>query len=133
MRLWSNVAVVIDDEKPVSILAYIDFADRNPVVLLERPSMKFSLPKASQKRIISTGLCGDVYGSTGKISKLIIGDYQLNEVKVSMAPAEVRSKQKNADVVIGGGVLNRFNLNFGDRNKDLYLKPNKSFSEPFNE
>lgn len=127
---WIDAAVVIDNENPVNISAYIDFADRDPMVLLERQSMKFQLPKSSEKKIIGTGLSGDVYGSTGKISKLIIGSYQLKEVKVSIAPAEVRSKQKDADAVIGCGALNRFNLIFDYRNKYLYLKPNKSFSKP---
>lgn len=130
---WIDAAVVIDDEKPVSISAYIDFADSDPVVLLERPKMKFSLPKGSERKVIGTGLSGDIYGRTGKISKLIIDSYQLNEVRVSIAPAEVRSKQKNADAVIGCGALNRFNLIFDYRNKYLYLKPNKSFKESFNE
>jgi len=128
---WMDAALAIDDEEMVSISAYIDFADSDPMVLLERETMKFNLPNASEKRIIGTGLSGDIYGSTGKISKLIIGSYQLNDVKVSIAPAEVRSKQKNADVVIGCGAMNRFNLIFDYRNKYLYLKPNKSFRKPF--
>ncbi len=45
------------------------------MVLLERPSMKFRLPKASEKKVIGTGSSGDVYGSKGRISKLIIGSY----------------------------------------------------------
>jgi hypothetical protein len=130
---WIDASVIIDDEKPVSISAYIDFADSDPMVLLERPSMKFTIPKGSEKKIIGTGLSGDIYGRTGKITKLIIGSYQLNDVKVSIALAEVRSKQKNADAVIGCGALNRFNLIFDYRNKYLYLKPNKSYNELFSE
>jgi hypothetical protein len=128
---WIDVSVVIENEDPVCISAYIDFADRNPLVLLERQTMKFYLPKTAEKKIIGTGLSGDIYGSTGKISKLIIGDYQLNNVLVSIAPADVRSKQKNADAVIGCGSLNRFNLIFDYKNKNLYLKPNKTFSNNF--
>ncbi len=124
---WIDASVVIEDENPVKISAYIDFADRDPMVLLEQPSMKYQLPEASETTIIGTGLSGDVYGRSAKISKLIIGSYQLNEVKVSIAPAQIRSKQKGADAVIGCGSLNRFNLIFDYRNKYLYLKPNKSF------
>lgn len=128
---WIDVSVVIENEDPVSISAYIDFADRDPMVLLEQQTMKFSLPKTTEKKIIGTGLSGDIYGSTGKISKLIIGDYHLNNVLVSIAPADVRSKQKNADAVIGCGALNRFNLIFDYKNKTLFLKPNKSFNNSF--
>jgi hypothetical protein len=52
-------------------------------------------------------------------------------VKVSIAPAQVRSKQKDADAVIGCGSLNRFNLIFYYKNKYIYLKPNNSFKKPF--
>jgi hypothetical protein len=128
---WIDVSVVIENEDPINISAYIDFADRDPMVLLERQTMKFSLPKTTENKIIGTGLSGDIYGSKGKISKLIIGDYHLNNVLVSIASAEVRSKQKNADAVIGCGALNRFNLVFDFKNKYLYLKPNKSFSNNF--
>lgn len=130
---WVDVKIVIGGEEPVNISTYIDFADRDPVVLLKRPSMKFSLPEGSEKKVIGRGLSGDIYGSEGKISKLIIGPYQLDDVKVSIVPADVRSKQKNADAVVGCGALNRFNLIFDYRNKFLYLKPNKSFNELFNE
>lgn len=128
---WIDAEVIINDEKPVSISAYIDFADSDPMVLLEKPSMKFTLPERTEEKIIGRGLSGDVYGSTGKISKLIIGSYQLKDVKVSIAPVEVRSKQKDPDAIIGCGALNRFNLIFDYRNKYLYLKPNNSFHELF--
>ena len=130
---WIDVSVVIANEYPVSISAYIDFADRDPMVLLERETMKFPLPKTTENKIIGTGLSGDIYGSKGKISRLIIGNYQLNNVLVSIAPANMRSKQKNADAVIGCGALNRFNLVFDYKNKYLYLKPNKSFNKLYAE
>lgn len=129
---WIDISVVIENEEPIKISSYIDFADRDPLVLLERQTMKFSLPKTIEKKILGTGLSGDVYGSVGKISKLIIGDFQLDNINVSIAPADVRSKQKNADAIIGCGALNRFNLIFDYKNKNLYLKPNKSFSNSFN-
>ena len=125
---WIDLELIIKDEEPVKVSAYIDFADRDPVVLLERPIMKFSLPEGSEKKLLGTGLNGDVYGMTGNISKLIIGPYQMNNVQVSIAEAAVRSKQKDADIILGCGTLNRFNLIFDYRNRYLYLKPNDTFN-----
>jgi len=130
---WMDVSVVTREEEPVRISAYIDYADRDPVVLLERPVMKFTLPEASGKKLLGTGLSGDVYGSRGKIAKLMIGPYQLNDVKVAIAPAQQRSKQQDADAVIGSGALNRFTLIFDYRNSCLYLRPNNSFNKPFSD
>jgi len=80
---------------------------------------------------IGRGLSGDIYGKTGNISKLIIGPYELNNVIASFAPAEVRSKQENADAILGNRSLRRFNLIFDYSNKKLYLRSNTHFNDPF--
>lgn len=128
---WVDIGVVIKNEKPVTISAYIDFADRDPLVILEKPVMKISILEGSEQKIIGTGLSGDIYGKTGRISKLIIDTFELNNVNVTIAPASARSKQKNADAVLGCGALNRFNIIFDFKNKYLYLRPNKSFNKRF--
>jgi len=128
---WINASVVIEDEKPISLSMYIDYAAGDAVVLLEKPDMKFQLPKETVDVHIGRGLSGDIYGKAGTISRLIIGPYELNSVKVAIAPAEVRSKQDNADAILGNGGLRRFNLIFDYANKRLYLKPNTHFNDPF--
>jgi hypothetical protein len=128
---WMDTSVVIEDEDPIRLSTYIDFAARDAVVLLERPDMKFGLPKELADAHLGRGLSGDVYGKTGRIAKLIIGPYELKNVKASFAPAKVRSKQPGADAVIGSASLIRFNLIFDYSNKALYVKPNARFTDPF--
>jgi hypothetical protein len=128
---WIDAFVVIENEAPVPVSMYIDYADNDAIVLLEKPSMKFSLPEKTEKVLLGTGLSGDIYGKTGLISKLIIGTYELDSVKASIALAEVRSKQKNADAILGSGSLKRFNLIFDYENQKLYIKPNTHFNDPF--
>ena len=128
---WMNASVIIDKEQPVSLEVYIDFAAGDAVMLLEKSNMKFSLPKETNNVHIGRGLSGDIYGKTGIISKLIIGPFELNNVKASFASAEVRSKQDNADAILGNESLRRFNLIFDYANKKLLLKPNKHFEEPY--
>ena len=129
---WVNASVVITEEKPISLSMYIDYAAGDAIVLLEKPNMKFFLPGETVDVYIGRGLSGDIYGKAGNISKLIIGPYELNNVKASFAPAAVRSKQDNADAILGNGSLRRFNLIFDYANKKLYLKPNSHFNDPFN-
>ncbi|MBA7521361.1 hypothetical protein ES705_13468 [subsurface metagenome] len=128
---WVEASVVIEEEKPTSLFMYIDYAAGDAIVLLEKPNMKFRLPEETANVHIGRGLSGDIYGKTGNISKLIIGPYELNNVKASFAPAEVRSKQDNADAILGSGSLRRFNLIFDYANKKLYLKPNTHFNDSF--
>jgi hypothetical protein len=129
---WVDASIVIEDEEPISISTYIDYASGDPVVLLEKPDQKFVLPKETENVHIGRGLSGDIYGKTGYISKLIIGSYELEKVNASFASARVRSKQDNADGSLGTGSLRRFNLIFDYANEKLYIKPNTHFDEPFN-
>jgi hypothetical protein len=124
---WMDVSVVINHEDPILLSSYIDFAAGENIELLEKKDMKFELPKEMVEKHLGRGLSGDIYGKVGQISKLIIGPYELNNIEAAIAPAGIRSKQENADAVIGNGSLRNFNLIFDYSNRKLYLKPNKHF------
>jgi len=128
---WVDAYVVIEDEAPILLSMYIDFASRDAIELLEKPGMKFSLPEETVNAHLGTGLSGDIYGKTGKISKLILGPYELHNVAAAFAPAKTRSKQDNADAILGNDSLRRFNLIFNYAGSKLYIKPNSFFNEPF--
>ena len=129
---WLDASVVIKDEQPIPLSMYIDYAAGDAIILLEKPDMKFNLPEETVDIHIGKGLSGDIYGKSGKISKLIIASYELNHVRASFAPVKIRSKQDDADAILGNGSLRRFNLIFDYFNKKLYLKPNSHFNEPCN-
>jgi hypothetical protein len=128
---WLDGFVVIGNETPVSVSMYIDYAAGDPVLLLEKPDMKFNLPEKTDSVFIGRGLSGDIYGRTGYISKLIIGGYELTNVKASIAGAEIRSRQKGGDAILGVGSLRRFNSVFDYAGQSLYVKPNSHFNEPY--
>jgi len=124
---WFDVAVVIENGTPIQISTYIDFASGESIELLEKETMKYALPKKMEKAYLGRGLSGDIHGKTGTISKLFIGKYELKNLKAAIAPASVRSKQKNADAIIGNNSLRRFNLIFDYKQKKLYIKPNSFY------
>lgn len=128
---WIDVSIVVDKEKPITISTYIDLASGDAIELLEGEDMKFSLPKITEKDYLGRGLSGDVFGKKGKISKLIIGGYELKEVATSITPKKIRSKQKNADGILGNDSLRRFNLIFDYANRILWIKPNDYFYDKF--
>jgi len=127
---WLDAAVSIDQEDPVSLSMYIDFAAGDEIVLLEKPDMKFTLPAETEQVLIGKGLSGDIYGKTGTVTKLILGPYELDRIKGSFTDAEVRSRQDNADGILGNTSLRRFNLIFDYSGRKLYLQPNTHFSNP---
>ncbi len=126
-----NVKIAIENEEPIPILCYIDYASSEAIELLIKGDQKFTLPKETKDYYLGRGLSGDINGKRGKIAKVIIGNFELSNVEAAFAPAEVRSKQKVADGVIANNLLRRFNLIFDYGNKKLYLKPNNSFYEKF--
>ena len=128
---WIDASVVIGDEEPVLLSMYIDYASSESVELLEKPEMKFSLPEETEDAYLGRGLSGDIYGKRGRISKLIIGPFELNNISAAFASEKTRSKMENADGILGNRSLMRFNLIFDYANKKLYIKPNSHFNEPF--
>jgi hypothetical protein len=128
---WLDVAVVIEDESPIELSVYIDYAAGDAILLLEKSDMKFNLPTKTEDVYLGRGLSGDIYGKTGTIAKVIIGPYEMLDIKAAIAPAEVRSKQDNADAILGIESLRKFNHIFDYANKKLYLKPNSHFNDSF--
>jgi len=124
---WLDASLATGKEMPVSLSMYIDFAAGDEILLLEKPDQKFILPEETREVYLGTGLSGDIYGKTGMISKLVIGPFELKNINASFAEARVRSKQKDADAVLGNECLRRFNLIFDYQDKKLYLKPNSHF------
>ncbi|MFC1784115.1 hypothetical protein ACFL0J_00630 [Candidatus Neomarinimicrobiota bacterium] len=124
---WIDVSVAIEKEDPVTISTYVDFAAGETIELLEKENMKVTLPAKLEEAHLGRGLSGDIYGKIGIISKLIIGPYELNRIKAAFVSSVARSKQSNADGIIGNGSLKYFNLIFDYKNKKLFLKPNAHY------
>jgi hypothetical protein len=128
---WMDAGIVIKNEKPIPISCYIDYASSEAIELLMKSDQKFKMPALTEDYYLGRGLSGDINGKTGRISKVILGSYELTDVKAAFAPSEVRSKQKGADGVISNNLLRRFNLIFDYEGRKLFIKPNSFFKEPF--
>jgi hypothetical protein len=128
---WIDVSIVIENEKPIPISCYIDYASSEAIELLMKSDQKFKIPAKTEDYYLGRGLSGDINGKKGQISKVIIDPYVLGNVNAAFAPAEVRSKQKGADGVISNNLLRRFNLIFDYSERRVFLKPNSYFNEPF--
>jgi len=128
---WIDASIDIKGDQDVAVAMYIDLASGEGVELLLRDNMKFTLPESLTESYLGRGVSGDIYGYAGIIERLCLGPYTLKRVKTAFAPAEVRSKQQNADGILGNNVLRRFNLIFSYATKRLYLKPNTYYQKCF--
>jgi len=128
---WIDIAIATKDEPPVRLSTYIDFASREALELLTRDVNRFQLPAETKSYYLGRGLSGDIFGQEATIARMRIGSQQLTDVRVAIAAASVRSRQDNADGIVGNDALRRFNVIFDYAHAKLHIRPNSSFSEPF--
>jgi len=126
-----NIKLAVEDEEPVQLYVYIDYASSLSVELSITPEIKVKVPEKFEGNFNGFGFSGDVKGKTAKVSKVIIGKYEFSNVTTTFFEGYSRSKDKNADGTIANDFLRRFNLVFDYGNKRLLIKPNNSFNEPF--
>jgi hypothetical protein len=128
---WIDITIATEDEALTRISTYIDSASSEALELLSRTVNKFRLPARTKEINLGRGLSGDINGQIGTISRMRIGTRQLANVAVAIAPAAVRSRQDNADGIIGNNALRRFNVVFDYAHNMLHIRPNSHYSEPF--
>ena len=128
---WIDLDVATADEPPARLSAYIDSASRETLELLRRDANRFTLPATTTKRHLGRGLSGDIYGEEGTIARVRIGDHELESVRVAIALASTRSRQRDADAIVGNGVLSRFHVVFDYAGERLHIRPNAHFGDPF--
>ena len=128
---WIDISLVTEDEDPVRLATYVDFASSDALELLERETNVFTLPSETEEKYAGRGLSGDIHGKEGRVSKVVLGTQVLRDVTAMVVPAAVRSRQGGADGIIGNDLLRRFNVTFDYAHSKIHLKPNEHRSEPF--
>ncbi|HSW29101.1 MAG TPA: hypothetical protein VLH75_06330 [Longimicrobiales bacterium] len=120
---WMDLRVATAGEPPVVLATYIDFASGEALELLEREINAFRMPATAGERLVGRGLSGDIYGKEGRVPRILVGPFALEDVAVMVTPAAVRSKQEGADAVVGNGLLSRFDMIFDYAHGKLHVRP----------
>jgi len=126
-----NIKIAVEDEEPVELKVYIDYASSLAVELPVKEGMKIRMPEKTEADFEGYGFIGDIKGKTARLSKVILGKYALHNVTATFFEGNSRSKSKEADGVISNDVMRRFNLIFDYGASRLLIKPNNSFDELF--
>ena len=121
--------VTAADDSPVDLELLVDLGGIYPLYLSLGSDDRLSLPEDAEEAVLGVGF-GAEKGYLGRVSRLTIGDYTLENV-----PAAFKLAGEGAsvfgDTMIGMPLLQRFNLVFDYFHGRLYLEPNRSFSDPF--
>jgi len=124
------VAVVDSREIPAKLL--IDIGNSDSFWVFENNKIK--LPKKNFPDFLGKGFSGDIEGHRAKIEKFSLADFDFKNPIVSFPDS---SSIKNVRMVpgrigsVGGEILKRFTLVLDYAGKNLYLKKNSKFFEPF--
>ncbi|QED36288.1 PDZ domain-containing protein [Antarcticibacterium arcticum] len=130
---YINISGRIEGESiPLNLL--VDSGSGDAVWLFSKENDGIVIPENNFTDFLGFGIGGSVYGKRSRIKEIHFGNNVLREVTASF-PDTVYFKgietfaQRNGS--IGAQILKRFNVIIDYPGKKMRLKPNKTFSEPF--
>jgi hypothetical protein len=96
---------------------------------------RIKIPKNTFPSLLGQGLNGDITGVNGRINKVEIGPYSINNPIVAY-PDSVgitgMVKDKGRNGTLGNEILKRFHVYLDYEGGRCYLKRNKMLADPFN-
>ncbi len=120
--------------EPLDIRLLVDLGASHAVSLYTDTHTKLEVPAQSFRSFLGMGLNGDIYGYTGRIGELVLGNYPL-EQPVTTFPDNAAVKDAlnvgNRNGSLGADVLRRFRVIFDYQGNQLILKPNPDYGKPF--
>lgn len=130
------VEVLVDAgfEKKIPLKMLIDSGSGNPIALESYKDQNFPLPDKFVIANLGVGLSGIIRGFKGRIEKLKIGKFHLDQVVASYPyyediAAKITSVKRNGS--IGNPLLRKFDVLFDYQNSCIYLRPSSTYKEEF--
>ncbi len=125
--------------KKVDVKLLVDTGASSALFLDEKNNEEIILPKKRMKRSLGRGLAGVVDGQIGRVKKLKFAGYKFSQVTTSFpddwAIGSENYLQNDESVIrhgtLGADVLVRFHVIFDYMNKQMYVKKNQYFENPF--
>ena len=123
-----------EDGSRITVKLLVDLGASHALWLDPHTDDRIRLPEKTVETYLGTGLSGQIHGVLGKISKLILGPYILNEPIVAYPDSlstALATRLGDRNGSIGSEILKRFYVIIDYPNKKLTLSPNRSFRDPF--
>lgn len=130
-----GVTLWINDSTSMKAKLMIDTGASHALMLNTASSDSIVVPEPNLSGYLGRGLSGDIFGYMARVSKMGIGDFELEEV-VSSFPEEdaflqnVRRRTGHHGN-LGGSALKRFRVIFDYANEAIYLRKNRNYRKPF--
>ena len=132
-----TVAVQLDTigSKLTAVKMLVDSGGSDAIWFFEHSKPVIKTPKRYFNDILGEGLSGSIFGKRSRIPRLQIGAFRMIEPTVSFLDTlstQNARKFKNRNGSLGADVLRRFTVWLDYPNRQIMLKKNSSFKNPFN-
>ncbi|MFT4759924.1 MAG: hypothetical protein ACI9XO_001795 [Paraglaciecola sp.] len=120
------------DSLPVKLL--IDTGAALSLLIHSDSDTLLTIPEGARLGKLAFGLGGFIEGYLGRIQKLKLGNFQLNEVLTNFQDLNENLDTtflNNRNGLIGNQALNRFDVILHYPQQKLYLRPNKKYKKAF--
>ncbi len=117
----------------VDVNLLLDLGSSSTFWLYPNQRKNVEIPDRSFEDFLGSGLNNNIYGQKGKVKKLHIANFVINEIITSF-PFEDHIKGiplEERQGSIGGDLLKRFDLIIDYSNEKVFFRKNKYFSLPF--
>ncbi|MFV8224828.1 aspartyl protease family protein [Christiangramia aquimixticola] len=131
---YIDAEVVLDDNQKKKVKLLLDSGSGDAIWLFQNQEKGIELPEASFSDFLGFGISGSVYGDRTRIKELHIGKFQLMDVTASFPDSTSLAYMDNFEArngTLGAQVIKRFHSVIDYRGRNIRLKPNGDFREPF--
>jgi hypothetical protein len=125
---YITAPVNIDGKTDLPLTLVVDSGASSALMLVEKPDNGVAAPAKSIDGIAGRGVGGQSMGKIARANRLKLGKHNLERVITRFRTDPLPG---NADGLIGMKVLERFLVTFDYPGKRMFLKPNRSYSRPF--
>jgi hypothetical protein len=128
---WSVPAtLVLDDGRKVSLDLMMDLGLGEQLEISTTGEHRIQVPKRSLPGSLGFGVQGETLGQFGRVKSVEIGGYVLRDVIAGFIDEEHEGAIMH-EVLVGLGLLSRFNFVYDYPRRRMFLEPNRNFKEPF--
>jgi hypothetical protein len=125
--MWAIPATLeLPGRGPVAVDLALDLGNSNPLQVSSGGAHGFIVPDESIGASLGFGIQGEVMGRFGPVRKLTLGGITLENILTAFDEGN-----EFEEVMVGFGLLSRFNLTFDYPGARLILEPNSHFADPF--
>ncbi|MEM7548372.1 MAG: aspartyl protease family protein [Bacteroidota bacterium] len=146
-KKYTEVDISLEDTKPyitsdvtlqngetIAAKFMFDTGASHAILLNMGADERIDLPETHLPRLLGKGLGGDIDGCLGRVEKVKLKHFEIENPIISFANEESYHnlfKSTSRQGSIGGGLISRFNVVIDYFRGKLYLKKNRKFNDPF--